>query len=130
MGSSVLLDTHSFLWFIAGSSRLSIRARGLIESRENAVLVSVASLWEIALKHGMGKLALELPFSELIPRELERQQIGVLSIEVSHLAELVRLPSHHRDPFDRLLIAQAVAEVIPIVSIDEAMDAYGVERIW
>lgn len=130
MAPPALLDTHSFLWFITGSPRLSVRARALIESGENAIFVSAVSLWEIAIKSGLRKLTLDLPFDVLIPRELDRQQIGVLPIEVAHLAELTRLPLHHRDPFDRLLAAQALTDGFPIVSIDRALDPYGVERIW
>jgi PIN domain nuclease of toxin-antitoxin system len=130
MSIRALLDTHSFIWFIGGSERLSTRARSLIEARENPMLVSVASLWEIAIKNGLGKLSLDRSFAELIPEQLERQQIGVLGIELQHLAELVRLPQHHRDPFDRLIAAQAIAERLPVISIDAALDAYGVERIW
>ncbi len=130
MPTRALLDTHSFLWFISGNERLSRPARTLIEARENPMLVSMASLWEIAIKHDLGKLSLERPFVELIPEQLERQRIGVLGIELPHLAELTRLPLHHRDPFDRLLVAQARAEGLPIVSVDGALDVYGVQRIW
>jgi len=130
MPTRALLDTHSFLWFISGSERLSRPARTLIETRENPMLVSVASLWEIAIKHGLGKLSLERPFVELIPEQLERQRIGVLEIDLTHLAELTRLPLLHRDPFDRLLVAQARAEGLPIISVDPALDPYGIQRIW
>lgn len=130
MSTRALLDTHTFIWFIGGSERLSSAARALIEARENEMLVSVASLWEIAIKHGLGKLELARPFAELIPDELERQQIGVLNIGVPHLAELVGLPMHHRDPFDRLIVAQARSEALPVISVDPALDAYGVERLW
>jgi PIN domain nuclease of toxin-antitoxin system len=130
MSTRALLDTHSFIWFIGGSERLSARARALIEERENTMLVSVASLWEIAIKQGIGKLALDRPFAELIPEQLERQQIGVLGIDLHHLAELVLLPRHHRDPFDRLIAAQAIVERLPVISVDPALDAYGVQRLW
>ncbi|HKP76612.1 MAG TPA: type II toxin-antitoxin system VapC family toxin [Longimicrobiaceae bacterium] len=125
-----LLDTHTFLWFISGNERLSSRARELIEARENSMLVSAASLWEIAIKHSLGKLTLDHPFAELIPDQLRRQGIGVLGIEVSHLTELVTLPPHHRDPFDRLLVAQARVESLPVISVDPALDRYGVARVW
>ena len=107
MSTRALLDTHSFIWFIAGSDRLTSRARALIEAPENTIQVSVASLWEIAIKHGLGKLELARPFAELISDQLERQRIGILQIEVSHLTELITLPLHHRDPFDRLIVAHA-----------------------
>jgi PIN domain nuclease of toxin-antitoxin system len=121
MATRALLDTHSFLRFIGGNERLSRRARALIESRDNPMFVSAGSLWEVAIKHGLGKLALDRPFAELI---------AVLGVELAHLAEFVRLPLHHRDPFDRLIVAQARVESLPVISVDRAFDAYGVERIW
>jgi PIN domain nuclease of toxin-antitoxin system len=125
-----LLDTHTFLWFLGGSLRLSPQARRIIEDRENSVSVSTASLWEIAIKTSIGKLKLERPFAELIPEQLEKQQIGVLAIELAHLATVAKLPLHHRDPFDRLIIAQAMAERLPVLSVDEVFDAYPVQRVW
>ena len=130
MPTRALLDTHSFLWFIGGDERLSRRSRALIESRSNPMFVSAASLWETAIKHGLGKPALDRPFAELIPEQLARQQIAVLGLEMAHMAEFVGLPLHHRDPFDRMIVAQARVEGLPVISVDEALDAYGVERIW
>jgi PIN domain nuclease of toxin-antitoxin system len=125
-----LLDTHVFVWFIGGEERLSRAARELVQDRENEILISVASLWEIAIKHSLGKLDLERPFAELIPEQLDRQGLGVLSLELKHLAEVDRLPFHHRDPFDRVIAAQALSEGIPVISVDAALDPYGVSRIW
>jgi PIN domain nuclease of toxin-antitoxin system len=130
MSTRALLDTHSFIWFIGGSERLSPRARTLIEAEENTVYVSAASLWEIAIKHSLGKLDLGRPFAELIPEELEQQRIGVMQIEIPHLVTLVTLPPHHRDPFDRLIAAQALSEGLPVIGVDPALDAYGVTRLW
>jgi PIN domain nuclease of toxin-antitoxin system len=130
MSTRALLDTHTFIWFISGSDKLSRDARELIETRENRIFISAASLWEIAIKHALGKLALDRPFDELIPEQLYRQQIETLQIELSHLSELIPLPLHHRDPFDRLIVAQAKAERLPIVSVDQALDPYGIQRIW
>jgi PIN domain nuclease of toxin-antitoxin system len=130
MSPPALLDTHSFLWFISGNERLSDPARTFIGDPDNLVYVSVASIWEIAIKHSLGKLALHRPFEELLTAELSGQGLEVLGIELRHLAELTRLPLHHRDPFDRLLVAQAIADSMPIISVDETLDAYGVQRLW
>jgi PIN domain nuclease of toxin-antitoxin system len=125
-----LLDTHSLLWFLAGASNLSPRARRTIENPEHDILVSVASLWEIAIKHSLGKLQLAQPFEELFPHYLSVNSIALLAVRLDHVARTVHLPFHHRDPFDRLLAAQALVEEIPLLSGDDALDAYGVERIW
>jgi PIN domain nuclease of toxin-antitoxin system len=96
----LLLDTHAFLWFIMGSANLSVNARALIENPANERLLSIASLWEIAIKTSLGKLALAGSFDELIPAQLSLNGIDLLSIKVSHLSTLTTLPFHHRDPFD------------------------------
>lgn len=127
---NVLLDTHTFLWFIAGSKNLSPKARKLIEDEANRVFLSAASLGEIAIKVSLGKLALSEPFETLIPAQLEMNSIEMLGISVSHASQVASLPFHHRDPFDRLLVSQALTEEIPIVSADEALDTYGVARLW
>ena len=126
----LLLDTHAFLWFVMGSDNLSVNARALIENPANENLLSVASLWEMAIKVSLGKLTLSAPFDELIPEQLKLNGIGLLNIKTDHLSLLAKLPFHHRDPFDRLLIAQAITEKIPIVSIDAAFDTYGITRLW
>lgn len=125
-----LLDAHAFLWFIAGNSKLSNTARSVIEEQTQTRLLSVASLWEIAIKLSLGRLTLAADFNQIIPLQLNANGIGLLGIEVAHLDALVTLPFHHRDPFDRLLIAQAMVGRIPIVSADAAFDAYPVTRLW
>jgi PIN domain nuclease of toxin-antitoxin system len=125
-----LLDTNAFLWFIEGQARLSTEARRLIEEVDNDMLVSTGSLWEIAIKVSIGKLELTEPFRDLMPRELQHNFITLLPASLDHLACLVELPFHHRDPFDRLLAAQVLVEGVPLISPDLALDAYGVERIW
>ena len=120
----LLLDTHMFLWFIMRSALLSADTRALIEDEKNRKFISVASLWEIAIKSSIGKLSLSAPFDQLIPQQLSLNGFELLPIEVSHLAAVTTLPFHHRDPFDRLLIAQALAENMPIVSSDPAFDTY------
>ena len=125
----LLLDTHTFLWFIEDSPRLSTDAKNLLESDAD-LLLGIASLWEIAIKVGVGKIALARPFDVLIPEQLAKNVIEVLAIEVAHLAMVSTLPFHHRDPFDRLLIAQAVIENLQIVSADDKFDDYPVKRLW
>jgi PIN domain nuclease of toxin-antitoxin system len=122
----LLLDTHTFIWFIIGSPNLSAHARALIEDVANEKFLSVASLWEIAIKLSIGKLTLSAPFNVLIPQQLSSNGFELLNIAIDYAA----LPFHHRDPFDRLLIAQATVEKMPIVSSDAAFDAYPVTRLW
>ena len=126
----LLLDTHSFLWFIGGHSNLSPTARTLIEGTDNQPLLSKASLWEMAIKVSLGKLTFAQSFERLIPQQIELNGIELLTIEMEHLAVVAQLPFHHRDPFDRLLIAQAKVEQIPIVGADSQFDAYAIERLW
>src|SRR5262245_57878951 len=104
---NLLLDTHSFLWFVTGSLNLSRQARTLIEDPANQPLLSVASLWEMAIKIGLGRLTVEPPFETFISRQLELNGFDLLPIQLRHVAAVITLPFHHRDPFDRLLIAQA-----------------------
>jgi PIN domain nuclease of toxin-antitoxin system len=126
----LLLDTHTFLWFIMGNFSLSADARALIEDPANEKFLSVASLWEIAIKVSVGKLGLSAPFNTLIPQQLSANGFELLRLEINHAAALIGLPFHHRDPFDRLLIAQAMVEQVQIVSLDLAFDAYPISRLW
>jgi PIN domain nuclease of toxin-antitoxin system len=126
----LLLDTHTFLWFIMGNSNLSANARVLIEDQANKKFLSVASLWEIAIKISIGKLGLSAPFDTLIQQQLSVNGFELLNLEVLHAAALINLPFHHRDPFDRLLIAQSMVEQMQILSIDSAFDAYQTTRLW
>jgi len=126
----LLLDTHTFLWFIMGNRNLGSSARELIEDIANEKFFSVASLWEMAIKLSLGKLTLTAPLDELIPQQLSMNGVELLNITIDHVTEVARLPFHHRDPFDRLLIAQAVVEKMVVVGIDAAFDAYQVTRLW
>ena len=126
----VLLDTHTLLWFLTDDARLGRRALALISSDDNEVLVSVASLWEIAIKHALGKLPLDRPFAETFPAQLVTNKIDLLPISTAHLARLVDLPHRHRDPFDRLIVAQALVEGVPLLTRDGALARYGVETVW
>lgn len=126
----VLIDSHALLWFLQGNSQLSPTARDSIEDADNEKLVSIASCWEISIKAGLGKLRLTEPTRILLEREIPRNNLRLLSITLEHATAVESLPHHHRDPFDRLLIAQAICEGVPIVSGDAAFDAYPVARIW
>jgi len=125
----LLLDTHTFLWFIGGSEELSRAARGLIEDPNNQRLLSVASLWEMAIKVSLGKLKLDLSFVELAEREIRGNAIELLVIRPDHLDELAKLPFHHRDPFDRLLVATAMVEGLTLVSSDTLLAQYPIPVI-
>lgn len=125
----LLLDTHTFLWFIDDNPKLSAAAKKLLESDVD-LMVSAASLWEIAIKVSIGKLTLTQPFQEFIPDQLTRNSVKLLEISIAHLAVVSSLPFHHRDPFDRLMVAQAISEKVPIVSVDDKFDLYGAKRLW
>jgi PIN domain nuclease of toxin-antitoxin system len=125
-----LLDTHTFIWFVTDSSRLSIRVKQIIEDDYNEKILSVASIWEMAIKHSVGKLSFSIPFPQFIEQEMRLNSMDLLPIEISYINIISTLPLHHRDPFDRLLISQAIVENMPILSVDIAFDAYPIQRIW
>jgi PIN domain nuclease of toxin-antitoxin system len=126
----LLLDTHTLLWFLGGDDRLSRPARDAIEDLGNVRLYSVAGAWEMAIKVSLGKLRLSTAFDDLIPHQLAANRIALLPVSPEHLSTLVTLPFHHRDPFDRMFVAQAAVEGALLVSADAALDAYGIERLW
>jgi len=126
----IILDTHTFLWFVAGNPKLSSQAQKLIETPDNQRLLSIASAWEIAIKLSLGKLKLAGRFEDLIPHQLQFNDITLLPITPEHLATVAELPFHHRDPFDRLIIAQAVTEKIPVITTDQAFASYKIEKLW
>ena len=126
----LLLDTHAFLWFITSDPQLKPIASALIADPNNEILVSPASYWEVAIKVGLGKYPLSVPFVTFITQGIEGNGFQVLPIEPRHTAVLTTMPHHHKDPFDRLLVAQATVEGIPLVSADSQLDAYGITRIW
>lgn len=126
----LLIDTHTFLWFIDNHVNLCTTARTLIEDTSNEIFLSTASLWEMVIKISTGKLSLNQPFQTFISSQLTINDIAILDIQLSHIALLENLPFHHRDPFDRMMIVQALYEQIPIVGSDTAFDAYGVTHLW
>jgi PIN domain nuclease of toxin-antitoxin system len=126
----LLLDTHALLWFIGNDPQLSVPARQSIEAPAHDKFVSAASLWEVALKIGLGKLKLPGTFDEIFPRQLEVNGFELLAISCAHLNQNISLPFHHRDPFDRLLIAQALTDDMTIVIRDPEFSKYSAKILW
>jgi PIN domain nuclease of toxin-antitoxin system len=126
----LLLDTHAFLWFVLNDPALSPKARDLIADPKNDLYLSPASHWEIAIKISIGKYQIPGSFETWMNQQLQINDISILPIEIAHTAAVTNLPFHHKDPFDRLLIAQSLTEAIPIVSADSTLNAYGVTRLW
>jgi PIN domain nuclease of toxin-antitoxin system len=127
---NVLLDTHALLWFLNDDPQLVPAAKAVIEDPANRKLVSIASCWEIAIKVGLKRLDLGELATTFLPRELSGNKFDLLAIDLAHATFIETLPLHHKDPFDRLLVAQALLEMMPIVSGDAALDSYGVVRLW
>jgi PIN domain nuclease of toxin-antitoxin system len=125
-----LLDSHTLLWYTLGDPQLSGTAKALILDPANEILISPATYWEIAIKVSVGKLNLHQPYEDFIDACLNKYGFIILPVDPKHTARVIGLPFHHKDPFDRLLVAQALVESIPIVSNDPALDAYGITRHW
>lgn len=126
----VLLDTHTFLWWITDSPQLSPRAREVIGDGSTELFVSAASGWEIAIKARLGRLKLLDEPERLIPEQIALNAIQSLPVHMAHALHAYNLPNHHRDPFDRMLIAQAQLEQIPLMTADPQISRYPVEVIW
>ena len=126
----ILLDTHSFLWWLDGDRRMSKRARALVSRDANEVFISAASAWEIATKWRLGKLSGAAEVAADIAGAVAGQAFQPLAITLTHAQLAGRLTTNHRDPFDRMLAAQAMIEGLPIVSNDEALDLFGISRLW
>jgi PIN domain nuclease of toxin-antitoxin system len=126
---SLLVDTHAFLWFVAGDRRLSAAARRAMEAADGEWWLSAASIWELAIKSAIGRVTLGGPLDDYFADKV-RQGLRVLSIDWTHAAAVERLPSHHQDPFDRLIIAQARVEQLAVVTKDPAFGKYGIPTIW
>ncbi len=126
---NLLLDTHIFLWFVNDDPRLSDRLKDLIENENNFSYLSVASLWEMSIKYNLGKLTLAPSYEEFMEREVSESSINLLNIELEHLKINASLPFHHRDPFDRIIITQSMAENIPIITVDSVFNQYSITLI-
>ena len=126
----LLLDTHAFLWWVGASPKLSRRAKAAVAKATNQCLVSVASGWEIAIKVSLGQLRIDAALDRFLPEQLALNGFQPLAIDFKHTARVARLPFQHRDPFDRLLVAQAIEEELTVVTADAVFAQYGVKRLW
>ena len=127
---ALLLDTHAFLWWVDDAPRLPEAARAAIGEVDQACFVSLASCWEIAIKVSLGKLTIASSLERFVAEQMAVNGFQPLAITLAHMARVAALPFHHRDPFDRLLVAQAIDEDLTIVSADPVFEQYGVRRVW
>jgi len=125
-----ILDTHTFLWWITDSPQLSPRVREIVSNGDNVLFLSAVSGWEMAIKAKLGKLHLPGNLESFISEQLAVNAINTLPVQMSHALHVYILPDHHRDPFDRILVAQAQLEKLPIITIDPQINQYSVETIW
>lgn len=128
-----LLDTHAFLWFVNDHFSLSATAKDSIEDQQSLVYLSAASIWEMAIKSSLGKLALPVSLQQFVDAHIARNEFGVLQITAEHAEEVAKLPfpkSGHRDPFDRMIIAQAICHDLTIITRDAAFGDYPIHRLW
>ncbi|HYN83061.1 MAG TPA: type II toxin-antitoxin system VapC family toxin [Gemmatimonadaceae bacterium] len=126
----LLLDTHVWLWMIAEPERFDVDTAAVLENSANELLLSAASSWEIAIKHSLGKLTLPAPAAKYVPQQIAKTGVTPLLIEHSHALRVAELPSHHRDPFDRLLVAQAELEGVTLMTADRQFEPYGIPIEW
>ena len=125
----ILLDTHIFIWWNGNLSLLSTQARAFCEDKENTLVLSLASIWEMQIKYQLGKLAFHQPLPEIIRSQQQNNGLELLTVTTEHIYALQNLPAHHRDPFDRILIAQANVEKMPLLTADSAFHQYAVKLL-
>ena len=125
-----ILDTHTLLWIVDDNPKLGDEAKTIYLNDHNDNFASVASIWEMAIKISLNKLNIPGTLSEFVKDHIRGNKIDIINIELNHLYQLENLNYFHRDPFDRLIIAQAIAENIPVISSDKAFDDYPIQRIW
>lgn len=126
----LLLDSHVLLWAAENPSMLSNQARAALEDERNDLFIGAGCIWEISIKVALGKLSLSLPMRDWMFKALMDLRVDLLPVTVEYVERQRQLPFHHRDPFDRLLVAQALVESMPLVSSDSVLDVYGVARLW
>ena len=125
----LLLDTHAFIWFAENNKSLTLKAKKAIENPNNSTFISIASLWEIAIKISIGKLELKQPFENII-EPIKENAIEIIPITFEHTLKVSKLEFHHKDPFDRIIIAQALTDQMTIISNEKIFDNYKVKRTW
>lgn len=128
-----ILDTHVFIWYAEGDNKLSLKAKKLIDNvhDNDELFISMASVWEMTIKISLGKLVFHRPFKEIFEEQIVLNNYQLLDIKVKHTEKIISLPFHHKDPFDRLIIAQSLTENIPVISIDNNFPKYsGLSVIW
>jgi PIN domain nuclease of toxin-antitoxin system len=126
----LLIDTQAVIWYVDQDQLLSTAAHTAITAPANDLLLSAASVWEIGIKVGLGKLALSLPYRQWMSKAIADLGLAILPITVECTDVQAGLPRHHGDPFDRLIVAQSIVEGVPLVSSDPQLDAYGITRLW
>ena len=126
----LLLDTHTLFWSVEAPPKLSAAAMAVIQDPANDRLLSAATIWELAIKVGLGKITLSIPYRQWMATAITDLKLSILPITVEYAERQSLLPAHHKDPFDRLLIAQALVDGLPIVGADAAFDPYGIIRLW
>ena len=127
---NILLDSHTLIWFSQNSPQLSSSAIEILEDRNNLLFLSLVSVWEIQIKVQLGKLNLDISLSEIVKDQTKINDVQILPMKLSHIWTLDTLPYYHKDPFDRLLIFQAITENLIILGVDSVFDSYPVEKIW
>lgn len=125
-----LIDTHTLLWIVDDDPKLSDKAKKIFLNNNNDIFVSIASIWEMVIKISLKRLEIPGTLSEFVKEHIRGSKIEIMSIDLNHLYQLENLPFIHRDPFDRIIIAQAIIENIPVISKDEVFDGYPIQRIW
>lgn len=126
----ILLDSHTLIWFSQNSPKLSQKAINLLEDSRNQLFLSLVSIWEMQIKTQLGKLKLDVSLPEVIDDQIKLNNLRLLPLQLSNIWQLETLPHYQKDPFDRLLIAQAIRENLPILSVDDVFDRYPVQHLW
>lgn len=126
---NILIDTHIFLWYVTNNNKLNEATKNIINEKDNIIYLSQASIWEIAIKYSLGKLTLDSSFLAFIEEQIKVNDFKILNFNLFHFEQVTKLPFHHRDPFDRIIIAQSIIENYPLISYDKAFNSYEVQLL-